>query len=126
MISVAGSIPKLLRAPNGLLALWLLLAVPVLAQAAGISFQNDLKTPIIVQGESIVGGMIRKGQPVLILPRGTGLDLRPPLGNRRITIFDANLPGRILHRQTVPFLGQDLRFMVRPGLGGTLQLVPLP
>jgi hypothetical protein len=124
---VAELVYRLNRTPKSLLALALLLAAAPVATAAGIGFRNDLKTPIFVQGESLVDGMIRKSQPVLIYPGRVGWDLRLPPGNRWITIADANVPGRILlRRQIIPFQGQDLRFLVRPFPGGLIRLVPAP
>jgi hypothetical protein len=123
---VAGLLSKLIRPAHGIAACALLLALPIDAKAAGIGFRNDLKIPIIVQGESLIDGMIRKGQPVLILPRGVGWDLRLPMASRRVVVYDATVPGRILHRDIIPFQGQDLRFLVRPGPAGTLLLVPVP
>jgi hypothetical protein len=124
---VAGFTPKLFRTTKGFVALSLLLVAPLVAEAAGIGFRNDLKIPIFVQGESVIDGMLRKGQPVLIIPGRVGWDLRLPPGNRRITILDATVPaGRTLHRETINFEGQDLRFLIRPGPAGTLKLILLP
>jgi hypothetical protein len=112
------------KALTGLLALGLLALLPVEAGAAGISFRNDLKTPVIVQGACIVNGVVRRRLPFVVQPGRVGADLNVPRGNQQITIYDANQPGRILFRDFIPFNGQNLGFVIGQTRGGTIQLTP--
>ena len=112
------------KALAGSLALGLVVLLPLEA-AAGIAFRNDLRTPVVVQGESIVNGMVRRGQPVPIPSGRVGQDPQVPVGLRQITIYDASRPGNpVLDRETVPYTGQNLRFIIRQGPAGSVQLVP--
>src|SRR5271169_3469125 len=56
----------------------------------GIGFRNDLKTPVIVQGVSLVNNMQRRGQPFLVNPGKTVWDNNLPVGQRYYTLYDAN------------------------------------
>jgi hypothetical protein len=96
-----------------LLALVALGGGPVPARAANLVFRNEMKTPIIVQGASIVNNVIRPGRAMLIYPNQGAADMNLPAGNRLITIYDANQPSRILFRETVPVAGMDLYFSVQ-------------
>jgi hypothetical protein len=110
---------------GGILALVLMLGSAPAAPAFGILFQNDLPMPVLVQGATQLRGMLRRGQPILILPGRKGIDLGVPLGLRQITIYDANQPNRILHRETILFQGQELRFRIQQSPAGGIQLAPL-
>ncbi len=115
----------------GLFALTVLGALPATAAAGTIGFRNDLSIPIIVQGESMVNGMLRRGQPLLIAPRKCSYDLNLPPGPRRIAIYDANNPNRVLLRITLPYDGSDVNFRVVfiPAtrlLPAHVELLPLP
>jgi hypothetical protein len=105
--------------------LGLVLLLAPKAGAAGIVFRNDLKIPVIVQGESIVNRMIQRGRPVVIFPGRTAADPLVPPGNRRITVYDANQPNRVLFRRLVPFPGTDLHFAIVRGPGGHIHLQPM-
>jgi hypothetical protein len=109
---------------GGTLALALLALLPLQARAAGIGFRNETNSPIVVQGASFVGGMLRRGQALIIHPNRSALDPRLPLGTRLIIIYDANQPNRVLLRERVEFRGQDLLFRVRQAPGGGVQLQP--
>lgn len=104
----------LLRKSWGLLLFLALAALPSSAQAAGLGFRNDCQVPIIVQGATMVNNMLRRGQPILILPGKTAWDNNVPPGFRILTIYDANQPSRVLCRDRINFSGQDLRFVIRP------------
>jgi hypothetical protein len=109
---------------GGTLALALLALLPLQAPAAGIGFRNETNSPIVVQGATFVGGMLRRGQALVIYPNRSALDQRLPLGTRLITIYDGNQPNRLLLRERVEFRGQDLLFRVRQVPGGGVQLQP--
>lgn len=95
-----------------LLALIALVAVPVAADAAGICFQNDTNAAILVQGETVVNGMLRRGQPLLIQPRKMAWDANVPNGRRWVTIYDANQPTRVLGRFQIACEGNDKAFSI--------------
>ncbi len=106
-------------------------AGPAAAQGPGgagpcVGIRNELKTTVIVQGYSVVGGNQRRGQP-LVLPFGkAACELNIPPGVRYYNVYDANQPSRVLLRDfPVPLHGGDLFLLVRPGAApGRVVLVP--
>ncbi len=115
----------------GVLALAVLAALPALANAAEMGFKNDLAIPIIVQGQSVVNKVLRRGQPLLINPTKLAWDTNIMPGQRIIIIYDANRTNRILGRFVIPCDGRDFLFSVQlvpvpPGVPPRVQLVPLP
>jgi hypothetical protein len=99
-----------------LVALASLALLPAQVSATGIGFRNEMDVPVLIQGTSNINGMIRRGQPVILLPGRTGLDQNVPPGPRQITIYDANQPNRVLLQTVVPvpLSGQNLYFSIRP------------
>jgi hypothetical protein len=112
------------------LSVLVLVVVVAEVNAAGIRFRNDMKIPIIVQGTTVIKpGMARKGPPVLLKTGQTGWDPNLPVGNRLITIYDANQPNRVLFQTTVLVGPKDVPVRVQPiyAKDGSLQggqLVP--
>jgi hypothetical protein len=103
------------KACLGLLALAVLGVFPAAASADGLGFRNDLKIPIIVQGESVVDNVLRRGQPLLIYPGKVAWDTNLKQGDRWISIYDARLPNRVLlRRYPIRFLGGDIPHAVVP------------
>jgi hypothetical protein len=103
------------------------------APGAGIGFRNDLKTPVIVQGVSVVNNMQRRGQPFLVNAGKTVWDNNLPPGTRYYSIYDANQASRILLRdRAVRVQTADQFFGIRPVAGGSGQVridpeaVPVP
>lgn len=84
------------------------------SRAPSITFRNDSKVGVIVQGSTEVNGMQRRGQPLTIQAGKTNYDSNLPKGVRFITIYDANQPTRILLRAQVPVGKADLQFSIRP------------
>ena len=97
-----------------LLALAVFGAAPEGVRAAGIGFRNDLAIPIIVQGESKVKGNLRRGSPLLIHPGKTVWDTNVPEGDRRVIIYEANQPNRVLFRDILRVEMADQAFRVVP------------
>src|SRR5262249_42890723 len=64
----------------------------MMAGMGGIGFRNELPTPVVVRGVSVVNGQRVAGPPILIPPGKVGWDngLRP--GLRVISVHDANQP----------------------------------
>lgn len=102
------------RIGGGLLALGLLIALPHAADASGLGFQNKTTSRILVQGTTVVNGMVRKGPLLVIEPGKTVWDVNVPAGNRSITVCDGFQPSRILLRETVTVGTRDQFFQVLP------------
>ena len=83
-------------------------------RGAAVGFRNDLKTPIIVQGFTVVNGMQKRGQALVILPGKTASDNNVPAGPRFYTICDANQPNMVwLRNVPIAVQGQDINISVR-------------
>ncbi|MCI0455611.1 MAG: hypothetical protein L0Z62_01360 [Gemmataceae bacterium] len=95
-----------------LLALAVLGALPEAARASGIGFRNELKIPILVQGESMVDGVLRRGPPLVIHPGKIVWDTNVPAGERRVTIYEAAQPNRPLWRDIIRVENADQAFRV--------------
>jgi hypothetical protein len=79
-----------------------------------ISFRNDTKITIVVRGSTLVKGMIRRGQPILIRDGKTGFDNNVPPGQRLITVIDYNQNKPLL--VDLPIVvpqGRDLQLVIR-------------
>jgi hypothetical protein len=107
---------NLLKCLLAAVALAALCPAPALAQidVSGIGLRNDLGIPIQVQGASNINGTLRRGPLIVVLPNRTGFDANLLPGLRQITIYDANVPNRILFQGTVNYQGADLLYSVRP------------
>jgi hypothetical protein len=81
-----------------------------------IRFRNETKMAVIVQGASIVNGMQRRGQPIVVPAGKHNFDNNVPAGVRYVTVGDFNQASRILLRdfgiQVQP--GRDLAVVIRP------------
>ncbi len=96
--------------------------------AASLVFRNELQTPVIIQGISNVGGMIRRGQPILVAPGRVGGDFNVPAGVRSYSVYDANQPSRVLAKD-VPIVvpaGGNVVIAVRLFPNNQVGLVPEP
>lgn len=83
-------------------------------QPVSIGFRNETKSTVVVRGSSLVNGMIRGGQPVLIRSGKAGFDNNVPPGQRRITVIDYNQNRPLL--VDFPILvpqGRDLFVVIR-------------
>jgi len=101
-------------------------AAPAQGPGVAVLFRNDTKSPVIIQGISSVGGMIRRGQPVVIAPNHSGGDFNVPSGSRVYSVYDADHPSRVLAKD-VPFhipAGTNLLISVRSLPNNTVGLVP--
>jgi hypothetical protein len=92
----------------------------------GIGFRNELPSPVVVRGVSIVNGQRVAGPPIVILPGKVGWDNRLPPGIRVISVHDANQPNLVLIREEpIPFQGRDMAFLIVLE-NGKVQLKRLP
>lgn len=81
------------------LALAWVIVLPGVADAGWLIFRNDTKLPVIVQGTSIVNGVLRQKRQ--ILQPGETWREATVRGNKLIIIADAKQPTRILYRDTI-------------------------
>ena len=83
-------------------------------QPVSIGFRNDTKMTVVVRGSSVVNGMIRGRQPVLIRNGKIGFDNNIAPGQHRITIIDynQNRPLLVDFPIVVP-QGRDLQLVIR-------------
>ncbi len=88
-------------------------------QANGMAFTNKLDQPVLIQGSSIVNGMLVKSQPLLVYPGKTGFDANVPVGLRQVMIYDGNRPNMPLMKKVVPFNGTAVQFHVGPTVNPT-------
>ncbi len=92
-------------------------ATPARAQfgAVAISFRNEMKTPVIVQGFSVVNGMAKAGMALVILPGKTAIDINVPVGAIRFyRVVDANRPVlQYIRNLPVPVLQNDINLAIR-------------
>ncbi len=126
-------VPTLLIAAASTLALGAFGANQASAQKGGdpqtvnISFRNDTKTTVLLQGASIVKGVQRRGQPIVIREAKSAFDNNVPVGVRLITIVDANQPSRILFRDSIQVpAGRDLPLVIRSVPGNPNRVVLAP
>jgi len=83
-------------------------------QPVSISFRNDTKVTLVVRGASLVNGMIRGGQPLLIRSGKTSFDNNVPPGQRRITVIDYTQNRPLLVDFPIPVPpGRDLQVVIR-------------
>ena len=93
---------------------------------SAVAFRNEMKTPVIVQGYTMVGKMQKRGMAIVIPPGKTLLDINVPVGIRYYTVYDANMPA-VVHilNLPVPIMGKDLSLMIR-GIPPKVTLEPAP
>ncbi len=87
------------------------------AQIAGgvaVAFRNDMKTPVIVRGCTIVNRMQKFGLAHIVLPGKTAVDNNIPPGTiRYYFVVDANQPAlRYIQNLPVPVLQNDVNLVI--------------
>jgi hypothetical protein len=96
------------------------------AQPSSIAFRNETKIAVIIQGTSTVGGMIRRGQPIVVAPGQVVGEFNVPPGARVYSAYDAKTPSKVLALD-VPFTippGANILISVRQLPNNTIGLVP--
>lgn len=96
----------------GIIALAVLALAPVAALAETLTFRNDTKAALVIQGACIVNGQVRRDRPIPLPPTGLAKIVLP--GNKLITIYDANQPNRVLFQGTIPGGIVDQSFLILP------------
>jgi hypothetical protein len=100
-----------------LMAVMAFVASPAQAQSsAAVGFRNELKTPVLVQGFTIVNGTQRRGPAILVAPGRTAWDNNVPAGDRYYTVYDGNTPRVVLLRDARVSVTprSELFFLIRP------------
>lgn len=97
------------------------------AEPVSISFINKTKQPIMVQGVSFVGGTLRKGQAIGILPGKIGWDINVPPGPRQYRIYDGIQQTKVLlPNLPVAVKDRNLSFVIIPTKSGGIDIIPDP
>lgn len=79
-----------------------------------IGFRNDTKNAVIVQGTSVIKGVPRRGQPLLVDVGKTTYENNVPAGVRLVSVYDGAQPSRVLLRDYPLTIGQnDLAVLIR-------------
>jgi hypothetical protein len=106
---------------------WAALAARAQSGGVAVSFRNDLKIPLYVQGHTLVGNMPQKGMVHTVLPGKELTDNNVPAGQvRYYTVSDGNRPMvRYLHNFPVQVGQQDLKLAIR-GLPPKVFLEKIP
>lgn len=82
--------------------------------AVAVTFQNEMKTPVIVQGATLVNGMPKAGMAMIVLPGKTATENIPANSIRFYIVVDANRPGlRYINNLPVPAGVQDINLAIR-------------
>jgi hypothetical protein len=83
--------------------------------AVAVSFRNELKIPVIIQGFTVVNGMPRAGMAMVVLPGKTAIDNNVPAGTIRFyRVVDANRPVlQYIRNLPVPVLQEDINLAIR-------------
>lgn len=97
---------------------------PVLPGA--VAFRNDTKGPIVVQGMTMVGGVARRGQPLLLPVGRVAGDFNLPPGLYLYSVYDANQPSRVLAKDvTITIVpGANLFMSIRHGVNNAVGIFP--
>jgi hypothetical protein len=93
-------------------AVGLVALLPAVGAAETLTFQNDTKAALVIQGACIVRGQLRSDQPITMLPGGKARINLP--GNKLITIYHARLPNRPLYQGTIQGGNDDQFFSIQP------------
>jgi hypothetical protein len=125
--------PEMKRVVNACIAASCIALFAGLAQTAhaqfggvAVGFRNELRTPIIVQGLTVVNGMQKRGQAIVILPGKAGFDYNVPVGPRFYIVCDANQPNLVwLRNVPIAVMGQDINFAIR-GVAPKVFIQPVP
>ena len=87
------------------------------AQAGGVvvSFHNQLKIPVIVQGTTVINGMRKRGMALLVLPGKTVSDNNVPANSIRFyDVYDANRPIlQYIRNAPLPVTQDDVDLVIR-------------
>jgi hypothetical protein len=97
----------------GLLAALLLVGSTSAASAETLVFRNDCNVPIVVQAASVSRGIFVRGRPHLLRPGDESPGIVLP-GEKVITIYDGEVPNRLLFQKALPASSLDWKFRILP------------
>jgi hypothetical protein len=98
--------------PRLLAAIFVALLIPALGRAGSLQLQNDAPFSVVIQGASVVRGLLVRDRPYLL---STG-DKSPAVlltGNKVITIYEAKVPNRLLFQGVIPVATEDQVFKIQ-------------
>jgi hypothetical protein len=98
----------------GVLALAALSFQPATAEAASIGFRNDTDSPLMLQGMSIVNGVVRRGKLHVLQPGDVAWDPIIAPGNKLVVIADPSQPTRTLCQETIVCGVTDAFYSIQP------------
>jgi hypothetical protein len=111
--------------------LWLILPLlaftPAAARAGDITFKNETKVNLVVQGATFLNiqkNILKSGPALKVEPGKSVTDFNVPAAPRVIQIFDPL--GRRLYRRELPYDGSDVTVEIRidPRTGGIVLAQP--
>jgi len=96
------------------------------AEAGWLGLRNDLPTPVIVQGATVVNNVARPGRPHLLYPGEVTWDSILAPSVKHVVITDPKARNRVLYQGPIRCAGNDLFFSLRidPAPPGRVLLVP--
>lgn len=106
--------------PRLLAGLFVVLAMPALASAEALQFQNEAGAPVVVQAACVVRGRLLRDRPYLVQVNDKSPAIVLP-GDKVITIYEAKVPNRVLFQGVIPAGLEDQAFSIKldakpPGL----------
>ncbi len=114
-----------LRAVTGVAAAAVALAaLPAVGQAAWLSFRNDLKQAVIVQGVVVINNRAYPGKARLLYPGEVSQEGLIQPCTRIVSVYDAQNPKRRLYQQTIVCVG-DLFFSIKTDAMGRVSFVQI-
>jgi hypothetical protein len=98
---------------HGLVAVLLLGCLARSASAQTLTLRNQCDNPVIVQVAGIHRGIFRRDRPRLLQPGETTPRLAVP-GDKILTIFDAQMPNRVLLQSALSASSPNRQFLILP------------
>jgi hypothetical protein len=90
-----------------------------------VGFRNELKVSVVVQGYTVVNGMAKRGQLILIAPGKIGVENNVPAGAPRYyTVYDLKNNQVYLANIAVPVQNDDLALAIRNPAPNVFKLDP--
>jgi hypothetical protein len=89
----------------------LLLFAPLAAHAESLHIHNETTTTVLVQSSCVVSGSLVRNRPYLLNPGDKTPSIVLP-GDKRIEIFEAKVPNRVLFRGVIKSSMDDQAFNI--------------
>jgi hypothetical protein len=97
------------------------------AQKGGVAvgFKNESKMAVVVQGWTMINGMKKAGQAILIMPGMTQGEINIPAGVRYYSVYDAKMPNKVyISEIPVPVGMNDIGLSIRATPKGLVLQTP--